>query len=83
MSELVQTSPHAWSAAYLHNPDAPQQFWRHHCWSCCPSEFPPMPDFHTLCTRCGDLIKVSELDPFNMAMVACLRCEIEIRPTDA
>lgn len=73
MSTLLKPAPHEWS--YVgNNPSG-----LHTCYLCKPQEFPPMPDFHTLCARCGALIRVDELDPMNFAMAVCPPCDLDIR----
>lgn len=51
----------------------------HGCYFCRPDNYLPMPEFHTLCCCCSQLIFTPEVadDPMNEAMLACERCEKE------
>jgi hypothetical protein len=52
---------------------------KHLCYWCRPHFYPPMPEFHTLCARCGQfLFTPGYNDPRNMAMVVCEKCDHEM-----
>ena len=72
---LVQRAPHDWSRVETRTVI-------HRCYLCSPKEYPPMPDFHTVCACCGDLIKVDALDPLNFRMAVCPECDSHIRSAD-
>jgi len=47
----------------------------HQCWFCKPDVYPPMPEWHTLCARCGDLIFVPGVDHLVDRMLVCAACD--------
>lgn len=47
----------------------------HFCYFCKPERYPPMRAGHTLCARCGALIRIGSHDPMNLAMELCPPCE--------
>lgn len=66
---IVKQAPHEWTAL-THG--------IYGCYFCQPENFPDMPDFHTLCCRCGNLIKLDYMDPMNLGMEACSTCIDEL-----
>jgi len=52
----------------------------HACYFCHPELYPDMPDWHSLCARCGGLIRTAGLsgDPMNEAMIICEDCESDL-----
>jgi hypothetical protein len=70
--ELVE-GPNPW--AELKN----AEFGRHTCYFCHPEAYPPMPEFHTLCSCCSQLIRTPGINnPFNDDMLLCPDCETEL-----
>lgn len=51
----------------------------HTCYFCAPERYPAMPELHTICARCGQLIYTPEHDdPMNLALTICEKCETDI-----
>lgn len=55
----------------------PDENGRHKwCYFCHPEKYPTMPEFHTLCARCGVYMRTDVRDdPMNEYMQVCPQCE--------
>lgn len=53
----------------------------HGCYFCTPELYPPMLREHTLCARCGRLIKISTRDPMNEGGRVCMFCDLRFEET--
>jgi uncharacterized paraquat-inducible protein A len=66
---ILATIPNQWDTP-KHQEDG--------CYWCNPERFPAMPEDHSLCSRCGALIYLRGIDPFNEGMALCPQCNIDV-----